>query len=735
MNVPSNSERMKFRPRARIIRTIGDQLISGPEAAVIELVKNAYDADATRVVIQFTPPLISGQGRITVRDDGHGMTLSDIQDRWMEPATASKLSTRRSPGRQRLMMGSKGIGRFAAAKLGERLVVRSISERSGTRLEIMVGEIDWSLFDGDTYLDDVSIDLLTQATDEATGTEIEIRSLAETWSREKLERLLLELRRLISPLGSRDDPFRIILDLSACTEATAGFDGMALVEGNTGSLPGDGRQELEPFEVRPFPLLTACDYEVVGAFDADGNFTGSMEIRRAGQAPAPLTFSVPLQPDEDPCGPVGVRFFLFDREAEAVKANLARAGLGSLTASAARLIIDNVTGVAVYRDGFRVRPYGDSENDWLTLDTRRVNQPSLRIGHNQIAGYLAVESQGGHLQEKSSREGFEENGAYRRLQRLVLTLLSREIEPRRQTFREKAGLSRSPSGGTFDEVRALSELKRLRKFAASLPEAERIEAVGIIDKEAANLAARISDLEERHRILEARSSLGAIIAEVLHEGEPEVGYIVTTARRLQRLWPDVISSGERQASAREEFPSKLAWAKDSGEKLSALFDALRPLSGGRRTTPPQAFFPTEPIARAKAVFAGSPVLIESHEGLKAPKVIGYPDDLATAMINLLKNAVHWLDESRTPDPRIDIRYAATATKVRIDVEDNGPGISAEFIEKIFDPGFTLREGGTGLGLNIAREALARSHAVLGYDPEFSPGTRFTIIMDRDRPNR
>lgn len=728
-------DRLKFRPRARIIRTIGDQLISGPEAAVIELVKNAYDADATRVVVRFVPPLIPGQGRITVQDDGHGMTLSDIQDRWMEPATASKLGNRRSPGRQRLMMGSKGIGRFAAAKLGGRLFVRSVSERSGARVEIMVGEIDWSVFDGDTYLDDVSIGLLTQPTEEATGTEIEVRALAETWSREKLERLLLELRRLISPLGTRDDVFRIILDLSACTEATAGFDGATLVEGTTGSLPGEDRQDVEPFEVRPFPLLTACDYEVVGTFDAEGTFTGSMEIRRAGQAPTPITFAVPLQPDEDSCGPVEVRFFLFDREAEAVKANVARAGLGSLTASAARSIIDNVTGVAVYRDGFRIRPYGDPENDWLTLDTRRVNRPTLRIGHNQIAGYLAVDGQDGDLQEKSSREGFEENGAYRRLQRLVLTLLSREVEPRRQIFREKAGLSRSPSGGTFDEVRALSELKRLRKFAASLPEAERIEAVGIIDKEAANLAARIADLEERHRILEARSSLGAIIAEVLHEGEPEVGYIVTTARRLQRLWPNVIHTGERQAEAQEEFPGKLAWVRDSGEKLSALFDALRPLSGGRRTTPPQAFFPTDPIARAKALFAGSPVNIEQHNGPQAPKVLGYPDDLATAMINLLKNAVHWLEESRTPDPRVDIRYTAAAGKLRIDVEDNGPGIPAEFIERVFDPGFTLREGGTGLGLNIAREALARSHAVLGHDPEFSPGTRFTIIMDRDRPNR
>src|SRR3546814_13635080 len=88
-----------------------------------------------------------------------------------------------------------------------------------------------------------------------------------------------------------------------------------------------------------------------------------------------------------------------------------RAGMGELTATKARQLLDEVTGVAIYRDGFRVRPYGDLRNDWLTLDTRRVQDPSLRIGHNQVAGYLGVEPQdSSDLIEKSSREGFEENG-------------------------------------------------------------------------------------------------------------------------------------------------------------------------------------------------------------------------------------------------------------------------------------------------------------------------------------
>ena len=116
MNDPLE-DKLRFKPKARIIRTIGDQLISGPEAAVIELVKNAYDADASFVEIKFSPPLQPGAGRISITDDGHGMSLDDIRLKWMEPATASKVKDRRSPSKTRKMMGSKGIGRFAAAKL------------------------------------------------------------------------------------------------------------------------------------------------------------------------------------------------------------------------------------------------------------------------------------------------------------------------------------------------------------------------------------------------------------------------------------------------------------------------------------------------------------------------------------------------------------------------------------------------------------------------------------------
>lgn len=724
--------KLRFRPRARIIRTIGDQLISGPEAAVIELVKNAYDADATSVTLKFYPPLQIGQGRITVQDNGHGMTLSDIQDKWMEPATISKVGSRRSPGKGRVMMGYKGIGRFAAAKLGGRMALNSTADRDGQRQEVLIPELDWSIFDGDTYLSDIAIDYYTETSKEPTGTLLEILDLNEAWSESKLNRLLLELRRLISPLeeAGSDDSFEIFLDLSECTFETAGFDGRAILAISNAPDTGAVARPKEMYRVQPFPLLTACDYELVGAYDNKGTFTGIFHNRRAGTGPEPVSLEVPLEEEEEPCGSFEVRLFLFDREAETIKSNMRAAGLGDLTAAKARQILDEIAGVAIYRGGFRIRPYGDSENDWLTLDRHRVQNPSLKIGHNQVAGYVTVQEQAATgLEERSSREGFEDNGAFRRLTRLVGLLLTRIVEPKRYHFRSKVGISRTKTI-TYDEVRTLAELKKLRNLVSKFDDVERAEAEALIDSQSALLTDRIDQLEDRARILEAKSSLGAILAEVLHEGTQPAAYVSSSAARLRRYYRDLFGvRGPSVEAAKAEFEKKLPLIAESGDKLVTLFRNLRPLAGGRRG-PPKIFNLVKTIRSATELFLGHNIDVSIDNPDQVVDMIGYPDDLSTALVNIVGNSIHWLEESKTSDPQILITIKAVPSQAIIYIDDNGPGVKQEFAELIFDVGFSLKQDGTGLGLNIAREALARSDATLSYHMDFEGGTRFEIRFPR-----
>lgn len=725
----SSVGKLQFRPRARIIRTIGDQLISGSEAAIIELVKNSYDADASRVDIAFFPPFGVGSGRISVSDNGHGMSVDDIRLKWMEPATSSKVANRKSKKLNRAMMGSKGIGRFAAAKLGRIMSLTSTVQAGNGHIAMLIPELDWSIFNEDAYLADIEIDFLQQPSDGPTGTTIEILGVNENWTKAKFERLYSELRRLLSPFVHEEDAaaFSIYLDLSRCTTQSSGFDG----EDVFGDL--NVKDSVEPasseiWRVHPFPVLSASDYELKGSFDESGQFDGTFQVRRAGRSAISVQIQVPLGDEEASPGAFEVQLSVFDREDVALRSNMASAGMGDLTASQARKLLDNVCGVAIYRDGFRVRPYGDPQNDWLTLDSRRVQDPSMKIGHNQVAGYITIGPQeASGLVEKSSREGFEENAAFRRLTRLVTTLLARVVEPGRYDFRKDAGIARSRST-TFDEVRKLSELKRVRGLLDLLAPSDRAEAEKVIDLEAKQLHDRIDQLQDRQRVLEAQSSLGAIIGEVLHEGGPKAGFIARTTKHMVALLGDLSGGkGNRFDDALNYYKERLHQVRSSGDNLVELFTRLRPLAGGKRGAP-KFFYPGHTISDVIALFERHSIEISVSSTVKGLELLGYPDDLTTALVNLVNNAVYWLEESQTFDPNIKIVIGRQGDLGRILVADNGPGIRQEFVEHIFDVGFSLKENGTGLGLNIAREALARSGAKLLYHLESERGAVFEILF-------
>ena len=168
----------KLKPRARLIRTIGDKLISGPEAAIIELVKNSYDADSPSVEIKITPPSPS-DGRITIHDYGHGMTYDEIVGVWLEPATDSKVKRRSSRSGERQVLGAKGVGRFATASLGRILELTSIANNNGVMEESKL-KLDWNIFETAEYLEDIDIAIEKRTLpncDAKTGVSLKVTNL------------------------------------------------------------------------------------------------------------------------------------------------------------------------------------------------------------------------------------------------------------------------------------------------------------------------------------------------------------------------------------------------------------------------------------------------------------------------------------------------------------------------------------------------------------------------------
>ena len=438
-----------LRPRARILRTLGDELISSEVVALIELVKNAYDADARRVLVKFEGELGIGQGKIEVLDNGHGMSLDTILNHWFEPATMVKKHQHRSEKLKRRMLGEKGIGRFAVSRLADRLEV--VTRRAGTNDEVLV-LFDWREFDReDKYLDEIEIlwevgqpteirpdgpikelweedEKPPRPGEMNHGTILRMEGLRIQWERDQIETIRRDLSRLISPAFGQDEKllkedFQIRLKLPSPYEEFSGVIG-------------------------PPDALKNPHYTLKGDVTADGRYDVTVEYRGDKPSESIQGKAVFADGHKPQCGPFSIELRVWDRDTPSL-AELAH-GMKSTVADLRR-DLDRATGINIYRDGFRVLPYGEPNNDWLRLDIRRVNNPGLRLSNNQVAGYVYITADKNPLlRDQSNREGLIGGPALDDFRELIRHVLS-ELEIRRYNARHQKDEKETPPrrGGLF----------------------------------------------------------------------------------------------------------------------------------------------------------------------------------------------------------------------------------------------------------------------------------------------
>ncbi|MED2216647.1 ATP-binding protein, partial [Bacillus thuringiensis] len=195
-------------PAARIITAIGRDLIKDLPASIVELVKNSYDADASYVEIVLSK--INDQLHIKISDDGHGMDTDTIIGTWLVPGTDHKLRLKRSP-KKRPFQGRKGIGRYAAAVLGNELELESVRDGKKT-----IAKIDWKEFERKKFLKDVKILVTSEESKLPNGTTLNIsggQEYIDLLTDKEIQNVLKELRKLVSPLDSKiDNSFNISVE-------------------------------------------------------------------------------------------------------------------------------------------------------------------------------------------------------------------------------------------------------------------------------------------------------------------------------------------------------------------------------------------------------------------------------------------------------------------------------------------------------------------------------------------
>lgn len=673
---------LTFRPRARIIHLLGDQLIRDAGIAVFELVKNAYDADASECVVTMHNINDPDKAHIIIEDDGVGMTYATVTDVWLEPGTEYRSQQKEEGTRTkkgRLPRGEKGIGRFAVHKLGRR--IKMITHARGS--DEVVVDLDWeSLFSTPKYLSEVPIPVHKREPihfkKNATGTRIEIRGLREIWSRGKVRDLYRSVTSICSPFGGDagehefqaslvldPDPggwLKGLLDIREMIDLAI-FRGDGTIEGNEISYN---------YEFAPLPAmrrlikgrkLTQQRAKVFGSMPED--IENALPGRRPAQRPIDL--------DEYDIGPVRFSFYIFDREP--VVLDLATADKAGL-----KKFLDTNGGVRVYREDVRVYDFGEPGNDWLDLGGRRVNIPVRRISNNQIIGAIILDGQASakSLVEKTNREGFVENDAYEALRVAVLCALH-QIEIERYPDKERLRRLYSRGKAKAPVVEDLAELRQ------RLKEKHLLDELGpIVDRVEEQF------IEVRDQLITAAGA-GLSLTVVLHE--------------VEKIIAEAVEAVDRNAERRTI--SRLV------HHLSEIVDGLAFLvrSSGRNKERAsvlikQALFNFDYRFRAHGIRVINGMDQNNPDfTIKCVRRL-----IVSTLTNLLDNSIYWLENKGSKDKRIYIGTTGDlAEGPAFVVADNGPGFRPQDTpEYLVQPFFSRKEDGMGLGLHIANE-VAKIH--------------------------
>ena len=713
-------QKYSFRPRARLLQILGDQLIGSSRLAVFELVKNAYDADANEVTITLNE-IDQVTRSIIVQDDGDGMSLSTIKDIWLVPAHDHKALQRsrlqRTP-KGRLPLGEKGVGRFAVHKLGDRI---ELVTRAKGQSEIVV-TIDWDEQIRKKYLSDTDIKVVSRKpivfTGSRTGTKLTISRLREAtgWSRGEVRRLLRQITSISSPFQKASDSFRTVLkvpdhpdwvdklpDVEALLARAPWHFSFTFFKGVLEwkySFRGVHGIKVEPrsngAKDQKLLLPPVKDRDQWQERDS----TKADRTRKAVVAPSEMT---------DGIGPVKGEFYIFDRD----RAVLSQLG----DAQMMKGFMDENGGVRIYRDDIRVYNYGEPDDDWLNLDLARVNTPTRNISRNITVGAIDLSlAESKSLVEKTNREGFVEDESFERLKRIVLGCLS-ILQTERKIDKDKIRLITTK--GVDQETRNISEpLQALRAIASKHHLEE--EIVPLVDRAESNYN------EMRETLLRAGVS-GMGLAVIFHEVERGVRVL---SNAIEGGVPkDVIEAQARElVRVLDGFTELLRKGEKRENSLKYLLKRSRDLNAVR--------------FRHHQIRLVCPSLEETVPDVTATFAMGL---VLGAVGNLLDNSLYWLNvrwpESEAKKRRIYMEYRKDLLgSPAIILADNGPGFADE-LELLTRPFFSRRPDGMGLGLYYANLVMELNSGYLTFPdreeagvPDEFDGAVVALIFGKELTN-
>lgn len=696
-----------FEADAAIIARLGRELVAKQDTALIELVKNCYDADATEAIVTFCSP--NQIPTLEIRDNGSGMTKEDLLNGFLRLASDNKVREPLSPKFRRRRAGRKGIGRFAAHRLGDRLVLttRHESEETGWRLSV-----DWTKFVGGVELSAVPV-MIDRVEHADQGTVIRIERLFDHWSDATIKRCWRNVLQLQQPFPVAPIELNPSLD--------PGFS-VRFVRENAlfrdDTVVADLQTELLDH------MHAVIEFEVDGLGHAKWRMSKSRFSATCDWRPVNS-----LTPDVRVPGPYQHLKNAWMRSHYVI---LSPELLPSLVYTRIRDELRDQGGVKLYRNGFRVVPYGDQGNDWLGLDEIQAKRSFLApVSNRNFYGVVEVRDPNGVMfEEHTSREGLLETPAFEELKHLASAVLvtavgeisdarGKKTRARDKPVRESGHTptlaklkSAVASFLTVTDQNAGEDPKRVVAGEAARNAQQVISIVEQVEQELVCAQAALADEAAMLRLL---ATLGMTTAEFSHE----TGMTFDAFRfDFERVF--VVAAESRKDD--EAFLEKARRARAMLARLDTLTSYLNTLASSRSARD------IRPVSLSKVVEDFERGIRSQAESQGIELSIQVPDydplytrpmheaELASILLNFYTNAVKALKRNgKARRILVSVERLEDERNLRLAFFDSGDGISEENRDRIFDAFFTTRVAspgsasdldhakGTGLGLWIVKQ--------------------------------
>jgi anti-sigma regulatory factor (Ser/Thr protein kinase) len=666
----------KFKPRARLLLQLGDQLIKNESIALVELVKNSYDADAREVSIIMENPG-SDEGVLIIEDDGYGMSTDIVINVWLEPGSDYKTKKIKnleySPKFHRLPIGEKGIGRFGVHKLGN---IIEMTTKAKDSKEVYV-KIDWRDFNDYDYLDQVPIEVIERDSPEyfkedQTGTNILIKDLREDWTRGTARKVKRSITALVSPFETNDS-FKPTFDIYGKEEW---FEGLlewdeikdyALYHFKA-LISGDSIKEFE-YQFMPWKSMPKVSDRTVTKDEKLVNMFSKLEDRESKDNNQFSLFDDGLE-----IGEIKFEGYIFDMDKYILK-------LGVNDQAGFKKYLKENGGVKVFRDKLRIYDYGEPENDWLELDHRRFQNPFKAFSNNQILGAVYLDRKTSKsLVEKTNREGFVENEAYYKFKKAVENVVYL-VETLREPDKRRLKNIYGPTPKSEPVMSLLNEAKDYVE--------KKVEPSTVKNQVSKYLVKIEDDYKRVNENLLKAAGAGLSMSVVIHEVEKiisEVLHVLKNEDASERL----LNLVKHLSSLIDGYAEIVRRSKKSNENIIEVID--------------QAIFNTEYRLGAHNV-----EVIRKYKKFDGDKKVKLSKSLVIgSLMNLVDNSIYWLNKANKSNlelnQKILIDLQEDENYLYLVFSDNGTGFMIP-TDDVTEPFVSAKPDGIGLGLHITNEIM------------------------------